>query len=85
MGLVLYQFLGMTNQSLDTQKSYTIQFQKYMIIPIQSNEASLGQEETFLETFLEKIILLEETDKRNREELPSSPNARPLFFFVDLV
>ena len=41
--LVLYQFVGMTDQSLDTQKSYTIQFQKYMIIPIQSNEASLGQ------------------------------------------
>ena len=41
MSSVLYQFIGMTDQSLDTGGA-SIQFQSE-ILPIQSNEASLGQ------------------------------------------
>ena len=43
MGLVLYQFVGMTDQSLNYTEVSHNSISKYLILPIQSNEASLGR------------------------------------------
>ena len=52
---------------------------------IQPNEAGLGQEATFLETFLEKIILLEETNAAERSSHHPLTRAPAPFFSLWMV